>query len=124
MEVEYHRARCMSVLRVSVPVVTSNTLLFWFGALVVCVPVQMSPPAMKTLAAAPADSAGNSTLELQKMSVPVLLGSVRCPTSGAPVLSQMSYEENPLCWPDVLLPNVSTRPSDRSTVCTDMPGQS
>ena len=50
---------------------------------------------MKTLSAALTDCGGNSTLELQKMSVPVVLGSVRWPASGAPVLSQMSYEEYP-----------------------------
>ena len=80
----------MSFLRVSVPLATSNTVLLEFGVVVVCEPFQMSPPAMNTVAAALADSAGSSTLELQKMSVPVPLGSIKWPVSGACVLSQMS----------------------------------
>ena len=72
----------------------SYRLLLLFGPFVVCVPVQTSPPAMKRL-----PLCGSSTCELQKMSVPVELSSVKWPASGAPVLSQMSYFACPVCWP-------------------------
>jgi hypothetical protein len=90
VELEYQRARCMSLWRVRVRLLTSSRLLLGLPTLVVWVPVQMSPPAMKTLGADWALVGASSRLELQKRSVPAPLGRVRCPASGAPLLSQMS----------------------------------
>jgi len=75
----------MLMPRVSDMLALSYRLLLLFPVLVVFVPVQTSPPAMKTL-----PLCGSSTCELQKMSVPVVLESARWPASGAPLLSHTS----------------------------------
>ena len=68
----------MLLARVRLRVATSKTLELLFGPLVVALPVQLSPPLSTT--AAPL---GSMICELQKMSVPVPLASVRwLPSAG------------------------------------------
>ena len=62
-----------------------NRLLLLLPVFVVPLPVQLSPPAMKTWF-----PDGSMTCELQKMSVPVVLGSVVWPASRPAAESQTS----------------------------------
>ena len=61
----------MALPRVSVRVPTSKMLELLLPVLVVAVPVQLSPPAIKTLL-----PPGSKSCELQKISVPVPLLNV------------------------------------------------
>src|ERR1043165_673953 len=82
---EYQRARFKLAERASVLPMGLNRLLLLLPVFVVPVPVQLSPPAMKI-----SPLCGRITCELQKMSVSVMLSSVRCPPVNPPDGSQMS----------------------------------
>ena len=85
IELEYQRARFMFGPRVSVLPLTANRLELLLPVFVVPLPVQLSPPAMKT----PLPS-GSTVCELQKMSVPLVLSSVRWPPFNPPAGSHTS----------------------------------
>jgi len=75
----------MLLPRVVAPVSADQVLLLLLPPFVVLVPVQVSPPAMNTLAALVVLVGGISSCELQKMSVPLLLAKVMCPVAGVSV---------------------------------------
>ena len=86
VEVAYQRPRLIDAVRVSVLAEPLNCTVFGLPRFVVLVPVQLSPPAMKTLVSA----CGSNNCELQKRSLPVPLGNVRWPTLGSSEASQAS----------------------------------